>query len=132
MCTVEREGDIYLEDLKTGVFTNLSTTNSYTFTASEEDAAERFMLHFNSATGIGDIENATSVNIYANAHSIYLNANEAITGNVMVYDMGGKLILTEQLHNSNMHIISAETLSGVYLVRFIGAERVSTQKVIIQ
>jgi hypothetical protein len=46
--------------------------------------------------------------------------------------MGGRLILSEQIKNTNMYRISAETLNGVYLVRLIEAGNIYTQKVIIQ
>jgi len=130
--TVEREGNIYLEDLKTGEFTNLSLSDTYTFQASEQDDAARFMLHFNSATGINDLENASDINIYSNNHTIYLNSDETFNGNIMIYDMGGKLILSKRIENTNMHSIPVHNLNGVYLVRFIESDQVSTQKIIIQ
>ncbi len=129
--SIESENNIYLEDLATGVLTNLTTTNSYTFAASEQDNANRFMLHLNSTTAIDDLVN-NKVNIFANKYSIYLNASESINGEIMVFDMGGRLILSEQIKNTNMYRISAETLNGVYLVRLIEAGNIYTQKVIIQ
>jgi len=130
--TLNSEGDVFLEDLETGMITNLSTTDSYSFSSNESDDANRFMLHFNSINGIDDLTNNNKVNIYANDHSIYLNAEESINGEIMVYDMGGKLILSEKIQNTNMHRIAAEALNGVYLVRLIEAGHISTQKVIIQ
>jgi hypothetical protein len=129
--TIVSENNTYLEDLQTGELINLSTTDSYTFQASTQDAENRFVLHFNSTTAVNEME-SSRVNIYANHHAIYINAPEAVTGDIMIYDMGGKLVLSQAIENSNMQSISAQNLSGVYLVHFIEANQVSTQKVIIQ
>lgn len=130
--SIESEGNIYLEDLKTGVLTKLNSKNHYSFLGQKGEEANRFMLHFNSTTSLEEIENEAKVNIYSNDHTLFLNSTESISGKVMVYDMGGRLILSKQVQNSNMHTISAEQLSGVYLVHFVEVGNISTQKVIIQ
>jgi len=130
--TIESEGNTYLEDLKTGIITNLSLTDTYTFQANEQDAADRFILHFNSATGISKIDNNNYIHIYANNQRIYLNSKKTMDGDLMIYDMGGKLVYTNHIENSNMQSIPVNNLRGVFMVQFIETNQVSTQKVIIQ
>ncbi|MFN4122185.1 MAG: T9SS type A sorting domain-containing protein [Flavobacteriales bacterium] len=53
---------IYLQDKKTGVWTNLRTQSSYTFTSSAGDDIQRFVLHFEPALRISAFEAACQNN----------------------------------------------------------------------
>lgn len=53
---------VYLQDKKTGVWTNLRTQNSYTFTSSAGDDIQRFVLHFEPALSISAFEAACQNN----------------------------------------------------------------------
>ena len=130
--TIESEGNIYLEDLKTGIITNLSTNSSYSFQGIEGEDANRFKLHFNNATGINNIKNASGIHIYAHNHSIYLSSEKEISGELNIFNLGGQLVYSQNILKSNMHHISAQNLNGAYLVQFIANENINTQKVIIQ
>jgi hypothetical protein len=129
---LESNGKIYLEDLKTGILTNLSTNPSYSFQGIKGEDANRFMLHFNSATGINNINSASDIHIYSNAKNIYISSEKSIAGELNIFDIGGQLIYSQHLQNTNMHRVSVPTLRGVYLVQFIENENTLTQKVIIQ
>ena len=130
--SVETEGNIYLEDLKTASLTNLSNVKKYTFRAIKGEETDRFLLHFNSTTGVENIESASDIHIYSYAKSIYINSAEAIMGDIKILNIGGQIVYSQHLSKSNMHSVSVPALRGAYLVQFIGEGKLSTQKVIIQ
>jgi len=129
---IESEGNIYLEDLKTGILTNLSTNPSYSFQGIKGEDANRFILHFNSTTGVSNIKDASDIHIYSSLKSIYISSDKSITGKLNIFDIGGQLVYSQNLQNSNMHRVSTKTLKGLFLVQLIEEGNTITQKVIIQ
>jgi len=130
--TTDFENNIYLEDLLTGNLINLSTRQTYTFQASQDDDANRFLLHFNSTTGIEESTKIESVQIYSYNNQIYILSKELLDGQVNIYDLGGKLIQTQSINGLGLESISINEVSGVYFVELISQQKTYKEKVIIR
>lgn len=108
-----------LEDLKTGIITDLSK-ESYTFGYKAGDAPERFVLHFN-------LELAGNTAIYTSGEYIHINSASDADGTVQVYDLTGRLMAETQLTGNATSMLSPGT--GVWLVKVIQGTDVNTKKV---
>ena len=93
---------IKLVDRFEGVTIDLSTTNSYTFTASAADSRDRFVLVF-SSTGM---ETGSEAEVFA-----YQSGSDIIVtgeGELQVFDMMGRMVM-------NLHVDGVETCHGASL-----------------
>jgi hypothetical protein len=115
-----------LEDLETGVMTDLKTS-SHVFNYMAGDDEARFALHFvpePSRTVLTDV-----VRIYSTGREIYVNAPEGFTGEAFVYNLLGEMIL--QTHISNMLNKISVGNSGTYVVRVINPGVAISEKVVV-
>ena len=130
--TVMAEGNIYLEDQLTDQMINLSTQNSYTFEASTDDDANRFLLHFNGVTGVEDVANQNNIQVYSVDDMIYINSLEDLSADILVYNINGQLVYNGQMNGESLKRVSLGTSSGVYLVNIVSEETSSTHKVYVK
>ncbi len=102
--------NVYLEDLFTGEFTDLSQAN-YSFTYNLNDTENRFRLHFNKTNAVEktDIE---TVNIYSYNSDIYINSS-ATDGKVSVYSITGVELINCDLRK----VINTNLANGIYTVK---------------
>jgi hypothetical protein len=124
---------IYLEDKLNNAFINLRESPNYSFTASDLDNQNRFIIHFSGPIGIeepGNLE-MESIQIYSWNKSIFVEIPFEFTGNIEVYDiLGKKAASSKALKGKNE--ISLSDAKGYYIVRVIGDTGLKTRKVNIR
>jgi hypothetical protein len=130
--------DIMLEDLKYGQMQHMEYDSVYHFVAFTDDDPDRFRIHFNrTTTGIEFQELNTGmkppVHIYAFEKNIYIEKEDpSATGNVMVYDLFGRQILTQPLEHTSLMKIPVNMNSTYLIVKVISDNKVTTSKVFIR
>jgi hypothetical protein len=126
--------ELWLEDLKTGVWTDLRNTQNYSFESEKGDLEERFLVHFvkKSPTGIDAIVNSP-LNVFYNEGEIviYELVESDLNAVVSVFDTQGRSIAQGMVRNHPEERLSADLQTGVYLVH-IGGERNSTVKILVK
>ena len=111
---------IKLVDKFEGVTIDLSTTNSYTFTASAADSRDRFVLVFSSTS----IETGSESEIFA-----YQSGNDIIVegeGTLEIFDVMGRMISTRRV--TGVETVEKPYQTGVYIFKLDG----KTQKFVIK
>lgn len=129
---------ITLEDVKTNMMQDLRELPVYSFTASSNDEAERFLLHFAwSPNGIDDnFEGATSnIQIYSYGKDIYIRSTyNAINqnGDVFIYDLMGREIIQKKVVGTELLKIPVNTTNNYLVVKVVNEGSTKTQKVYIK
>lgn len=123
---------IELEDKQSGTTQNIRENSVYTFQASTQDNAKRFLLHFNGVTGVDDVEKVSDIQIYSVDNDIYINSLEDLSAEILVYTVNGQLIHRNQMNAESLKRISLGVSSGVYLVNVVTEETTTTQKVYVK
>lgn len=116
--------EILLHDLQTSVVHDLRN-GGYSFTSTVVSDNNRFNLLFNNI--ITNTENLTSetTTIYTNDNTIFVNSE--FEGQVEVYDLLGKLIISKQISSgTNNFSLNAR---GTYIVRFVSTQEIKSTKV---
>jgi hypothetical protein len=124
---------IMLEDLKTGIITNLKQTPSYTFAASPGDDPNRFHLVFGSPTGVEEPAAENNFIIYASGHTVFVqnnNTNEPYQ--VMVTNMLGQTLVNKKLAGNILNQFELNNQPGVYVVTVISKGETFSKKVVIR
>ncbi|MDR0830440.1 MAG: hypothetical protein LBN95_10085 [Prevotellaceae bacterium] len=127
---------IWLEDLLTGITTNLLEYQTYTFTSYPDDPNERFIVHFkNNQPGVitgTDKINDNKVNIiYANEQFIIRNLESSDLGSkAYLYSADGKIVKAFTVDTYPTMTAPAEFNSGVYILHLQGNRNVSLKAVI--
>lgn len=121
---------VILEDLFTGSTHNLLANPAYSFTANTTDNVNRFVLHFASAVGTGEISKTNS-NVYSYENNIYVNTNESIK-KVNIYNAIGQLVKSVYNVNGLLKIDMHEQPTGYYIVNVVTDNGVANQKVLIK
>ncbi len=122
--------NITLEDILTGTNQDLRQNPSYTFAASIGENANRFVLHFATASGINE-PNAGNINIYANNNNIYVNTTEKVK-EISVYNMLGQVITKISGNGKSLNTISMNNATGNYVVKVTTEKGVRTEKVFVK
>ena len=118
---------VWLEDTFTGIFTNL-TSDSYSFTYSTGDAADRFILHF-APIGVDD-NYVDNTNIYSYGKDVYVNVTEITSGDIVIYNLMGQKVISTSISGHLNKVTLKE--GGYYVVVVRNDEAVVTEKVFIK
>lgn len=120
-------GTLYLQDRLTGTIVDLSSTDSYDFTATTSDVPERFVLHFGSVSPV-DMEIHPNVWVSAGRLNVYL---ENMLGDytMRVTDLQGRLVREEKMSGNEQCSVSLFG-RGVYLVTVFNGDKAQSIKVI--
>lgn len=118
---------IILEDTKNSHTQNILANPTYNFTATTNDNANRFILHFATAVGVNNIDK-TNTAIYAYNNNIYINGLENIN-QINVYNTLGQLIKTINNVNGLQKISMNNNSTGYYIVKVITDSKVYSEKV---
>ena len=119
--------NVMLEDLVTGVFTDLLVSD-YTFSYDTGDPEERFLIHF---TMVSLPENVSDlVNIYAAGKEVHVMLPEKTEAKIAVYNTMGQQILTSEISGSEYH----ENIDnpGIYLINVNIGNKVISKKIFIK
>jgi len=121
---------IFLTDNKTGTIHKLSENPVYSFTASEGDDPNRFLLHFG-VVGIGEQEQAPTLQAYMVDNRLYVN-NSLEQAQLAVYDLQGRLVAEQSLNTAGLQALPLELPAGVYIVRLNNASESRSLKINVQ
>ena len=128
------EIQVYLEDKQNKSLTLLNS-DSYTFTATDAiSGAGRFFLRFESRSLSAEINELSSLQIFANEHILYINGQLLADTNVSFYDVQGRLVHTSILKQatSKNSIDAAHLSSGIYVVKLHNKQQDQTKKILLR
>jgi hypothetical protein len=120
MQNFDETAQVLLEDKKENVFIDLKEQNMYSFYADSMDETDRFNLHFLlDQTIMKEPSNELDIHIYSHQNTIYLKRDdmELIKGNLSVFDLLGRLIISEDVNTINQHQLLLNK-EGVLFVTF--------------
>lgn len=124
---------IYLKDFKEGTDTELTKYPVYTFSSSEGDDINRFLLHFqNLNTTITDPAETNNFTTYANNGVITILQTGNHSGKVTVTDMAGRSVATAGLNAGSPTRIDMRGHTGVYLVSVLTTNGIRNTKIIVK
>ncbi|MBK7212926.1 MAG: T9SS type A sorting domain-containing protein [Bacteroidales bacterium] len=121
---------VVLTDKKTGIVTDLTKTDLYSFTSEEGDASDRFALNFKSTSAINELK-AGEYSIFASPGFLNISSQQPLTGLVTVSDITGRNIASESMNSStSLQIPVAQT--GIYIVSIRSTQGIANQKVVVR
>jgi hypothetical protein len=122
---------VYLEDLQTGIYQDLSVNSIYQFTSAATTGLNRFVLNFNpTITSISE-DAKKDVQIFGYNNQIHIKSLNILDGDVTVYDILGKVVATKHLSGSNSEVINLDTKSAVYVVKYTTNSQTITKRILI-
>jgi hypothetical protein len=123
---------ITLEDKKTSTSQVMSDNPVYTFSYSEGDNPDRFMLHFyNPCFGVDDKTESKGLMIYSNSNNLYVESLKGIEvkGHVKVYNLFGQRVAEKILGGGVRNKFSMNLETGYYIVEVMDNEQVYHGKI---
>ena len=121
--------EIYLEDLKTGIFTKIESNSSYSFTANPLDEPVRFMLHLNGELDVPE-HSDSKVNIYAFNKTVYVETQSNTEGSIIIYNMMGQEVVKASINDVITKIPINK--SAHYVVKVVRNNGVDAEKVMVK
>lgn len=133
METFEAGTEIWLEDKQLGSdWISVNDNPDYTFTATPDDAEDRFIIHFFGPTGVDELNVEKSVEIYSHRQFAYIrNHTSENIKKVGIYTLSGALLQDIETADLDKQKFWVSDILGYYVVRVITDENVYTQKVFI-
>ncbi len=123
---------LLLEDLQTGITTDLLETASYSFITRPDDREDRFVLHFKTPTGMEDVATG-NIRVYRHNDMLRITGlMEMDNGSrLTVYDMQGRSIFSTLMQDCRGGTFETplSITQGVYVVKISG-NRHATEKLI--
>jgi len=126
---------VFLEDLKYDVLTELFLDEEISLFASVNDDYNRFILHFNPINTQINISLDESSQIYSNHRAVYISLSEQLTmqsKTIYIYDITGRLIYTENLEAGSFHKIPLQIHHQSVIVKLQFPQKTITKNLIIQ
>jgi hypothetical protein len=113
----DKSTSVKLEDKETGLLVDFDEIEEYFFNADQAgEIRERFVLHFNNATGIEETLNKTqNIQFYVSNNILYLIDEEIGNGTLSLFNMLGQSVMTKNI-TGNTSEISLDLPSGYYIV----------------
>ncbi len=125
----ENPSKITLEDKLLGSTVDVTNSLTYNFSYLTTDNDDRFILHFSNATGINDSE-VQNIQVWAANHQIFIDNQAGLEGELSLFDITGKKILSKQVVGGK-NIISVHGLNGTFIVRITTVKGVVTKKIVL-
>ncbi len=126
--SISEDIPVYLEDKQDKVIRNLRVQPEYSFSATEADKSNRFNVWF---TEPGITENLLSyIHIFSYDKTVYLEIPVNLNGEITIYDITGKKILTRKAVTGRNEI-ELQQSNGNYIVRVVANEGTISKKVYI-
>lgn len=121
-----------LEDIQLGIFQELNTNPTYTFSSLVSDAPERFNVHFSTVTGIDDLATQDVRTWYNGSEIVILPLNLQEQATLNIFDVAGKLLHSSVVEpNVQKTVNLSNHASGVVVVHVTTSKAAFTQKVVI-
>ena len=126
--------EISLEDLFTGKIINLKDQQIYTFTATTDDDENRFVLHFNGITSVGETPADQNATVYAYDNRVYIHFNETPKSGyeVEVFNTLGQQVYAGRMEPNTLNSFRLNEKTGIYIVRVKTNDGLMVQKVMIK
>jgi hypothetical protein len=121
---------IFMTDLVLNQEINLNTNPTYTFTASEGDNPNRFLLHFG-AVGLDENAGQNSLRAYTHHNTLYVQ-NSLEDAAIRVIDLQGRLLLEQKLNGTGLQSLPLDFPAGVYMVQLLNSKEQKSVKVIVE
>ncbi len=124
---------IHIEDKLLGIFQDLRAKNTFTFAHHPNMMHKRFNIHF-TAQEEEDHENVQGepqVVIYAFGKAIYVNVPEGIQGDVMIYNLAGKMVVRQNV-DQGLHKIHTHMNNTIAMVTFISSKHLQVTKLFVK
>ncbi len=122
-----------LEDLKMNTSQDMVLNPVYRFTASGNEDAKRFLLHFAGPISIADQKEIAPIKIYSVSKTVYISCASGMhNGQVNVTNCLGQQILTKNLDNQLLNQVQLNVVEGYYIVKLQTDVTVKTAKVYIK
>ena len=121
---------IIIKDTQTGSSQNLLLNPVFNFTADTSDNPDRFKLFLNvtSTEGISSFNN-NLINITSSNKIIKISSKDVIN-HVDIYNIIGQKIYYNNLNTTGDFLINLkDKVSGIYMIKIIGAKAIYTQKI---
>ena len=132
LSTFSPNTSIALEDKIAGTIQRLNNNPVYTFSATQQDAPDRFVLRFMDVTAVSDPKTTKDFTVYAAHRILNIQSLNQLGGKVMVTDMVGRTIATGRIEAGATTQISMHGNTGVYIVSVITGKGRSNIKVIVK
>jgi hypothetical protein len=128
------DAQVILEDLKENSFKDLTNTPMIKFEASPEDELMRFKLHVTFKTEPISSEKTSEdyIEIYSVQRDVFVQLPENFDGNVEIYDLMGRLILSRKGVANSLNEFSINNGTGIFIVKTIDKDEVYSEKVYIK
>lgn len=130
--TFEVGTEIWLEDKLTGGdWVSLNTQSEYSFTASPDDASDRFVLHFFGPTGTEELASPV-IDLYSFGQYAYVRNNtDDIIQDLSIYALGGKLV--KHIHKVDQKFLKlyVGNETAYYVIVAVTDKEVFTKKIFI-
>ncbi len=129
--------EVWLEDFQTGDnWISISSEEfEYHFTASPEDAKERFFIHFFGPTYVPEdeaINEDGNIKIYAADNYAYvLNNSQEIIKHISIHNLMGQTIYQGKLPQQTLNKIYVSGKTGYYVIRVETDKNIYAEKVLI-
>jgi hypothetical protein len=120
-----------LEDLSLNYTQNLLQNPVYNFTATGNEDAGRFLLHFAGAIGI-DTKDNSPINIFSNEKTVFITCTAGFkNATVTISNLLGQKIVSQNLSDQKMNQVNVNAMKGYYIVKVQSDSSVKTAKVYI-
>ena len=104
--------------------------SEYSFTASQNDSVKRFRI-VTDLTAVDNTDLVSSDLIYTSENILYVNNKTSKDGQVFVYDISGKLIVSSKLVAKSKDMAISNLKHGTYIVRIVlGSQQISENVII--
>jgi hypothetical protein len=124
---------LVLEDLNTNTTQDMLRNPVYTFSASGNEDAGRFLLHFAGPIGVNGNMSEEKIDIYSSGHTIYIHSSGSLlNAQVTVFNLLGQNILSKKLQNTSVNILDVENGEGYYIVKVQAGSRHNIGRVFIR
>jgi len=121
---------MHLIDNMTGADIDCLETDEYRFEASTHDYTSRFRLVFE-YTGVEEQEDGPST---GSGTFAFMMGDELVVngeGTLQLFDLNGRCLLTETMHNAQSTVSLPDLTTGVYILRLTANQQTRTQKMVI-
>ncbi len=130
--TFEVGSEIWLEDkLLGGDWISVNNNPDYVFTATPDDAEDRFVIHFFGPTDISEY-GIDDIDIYSyRQHALVKNNTGEHIKNISIYTLSGELLVSADKAELQLNKFWVSDELGYFVVRVITDSKVYTEKVFI-
>lgn len=124
---------VLLEDIHTGVITDLKQENSYSFSTQESGIDnQRFVLYLKSSVGIGEIPDANEPSVAVTGNQLRINNLEDGQYDLQLMDTMGRMLMNLQWESGDVITLPGDVVAGAYILKISGAKKQWTEKFVIR